>query len=431
MSFQFASPDVISQVSSKMDANTGCRDGVQDKPGHIRKFRGSPAADSLADIRFNLLDGSTVRAHKFVLAEASPFFEAMFCGPLDGDSNKVVLNNNGAMEVTDVDSNIFKGVIDFIYNSEPSEPEQHSEKKIDLWALLEAAHMYQLPKLAEHCNVKIAEVMKSLDDKNLESHLVRASKLSKSGGFFKSAMGAIKEKIEIILNFEVWLTFEENFIQELMQHDDIKATEGQLFMGLVKWCRANTKSEDEAVKKFQEKFASKVIKENISQEAFIKTFGMSKYFTFDVYQDMAVSVMKNKVEDLTRFEFQRRRVQNTIKFTKVTAIRPSIHLLHSIETKSTKLVLAPETKITEVFTKLNEAANASNTNVQVQVWSWGSEDGRIEKRWHRTGYLEYMIMGTLLEDLLKACGKRAVDNKELYYRTAEPNNNYYLNEIKY
>ena len=291
--------------------------------------------------------------------------------------------------------------------------------------------MYQLPKLAERCNVKIAEAMKSLDNKNLESHLVRASKLSKSGGFFKSAMGAIKEKIEIILNFEVWLTFEENFIQELMQHDDIKATEGQLFMGLVKWCRANTKSEDEAVKKFQEKFASKVIKENISQEAFIKTFGMSKYFTFDVYQDMAVSVMKNKVEDLTRFEFQRRRVQNTIKFTKVTAIRPSIHLLHSIETKSTKLVLAPETKITEVFTKLIEAANASNTNVQVQVWSWGSEDGRIEKRWHRTGYLEYMIMGTLLEDLLKACGKRAVDNKELYYRTAEPNNNYYLNEIKY
>ena len=137
MSFQFASPDVISQVSRKMDA--GCRDGVQDKPGRIRKFRGSPAADSLADITFNLLDGSTVRAHKFVLAEASPFFEAMFCGPLDGDSNKVVLNNNGVMEVTDVDSNIFKGVIDFIYNSEPSEPEQHSEKKIDLWALLEAS----------------------------------------------------------------------------------------------------------------------------------------------------------------------------------------------------------------------------------------------------------------------------------------------------
>jgi len=48
-------------------------------------------------------------------------------------------------------------------------------------------------------------------------------------------------------------------------------------------------------------FASKVIKENISQAAFIKTFGMSKFFTFDVYQDMAVSVMKNKVEDLTRF----------------------------------------------------------------------------------------------------------------------------------
>ena len=304
MSFQIASPDVISQVSSKMDADTGCRDGVQDKPGHIRKFRGSPAADSLADITFNLLDGSTVRAHKFVLAEASPFFEAKFCGPLDGDSNKVALNNNGTVDVNVryVDSNIFRRVIDFIYNSESSEPEQHSEKIIDHWALLEAANMYQLPKLAERCNVKIAEVMQSLDNKKLESQLVRASKLSTSGGVFKAAMGVIKDKIETILNLEVWLTFEENIIQEIMQHDDIKATEGQLFMGLVKWCRANTESEDEAVKKFQEKFASKVIKENISEAAFIKTFGMSKYFTFDVYQDMAVSVMKNKVEDLTRFE---------------------------------------------------------------------------------------------------------------------------------
>ena len=159
---------------------------------------------------------------------------------------------------------------------------------------------------------------------------------------------------------------------------------------------------------------------------------MSKYFTFDVYQDMAVSVMKNKVEDLTRFEFQRRRVQNTIKFTKVIAVRPypSIHHLHSTETISSNLVLAPETKMAEVFAKISEVANVSNTdNLQVQVWSWGSEDGRIEKRWHRTAYLVYRIEGTLLEDLLKACGKRAVDNKELYYRTAEPNNNYYVPSI--
>jgi|ERR1712079_939012 len=138
---------------------------------------------------------------------------AKFCGPLDGDSNKAALNNNGTVDVNVryVDSNIFRRVIDFIYNSEPSsEPEQHSEKIIDHWALLEAANMYQLPKLAERCNVKIAEVMQSLDNKKLESQLVRASKLSTSGGVFKAAMGVIKDKIETILNLEVWLTFEEN-----------------------------------------------------------------------------------------------------------------------------------------------------------------------------------------------------------------------------
>ena len=119
-------------------------------------------------------------------------------------------------------------------------------------------------------------------------------------------------------------------------------------------------------------------------------------------------------------------MQNTIKFIRVSA---PIYLLHSTETISSKLVLAPETKIREVFKKISEVANVSNTD-KLLVWSWGSEDGRIEKRWHRPGYLVYRIEGTLLEDLLKACGKRAVDNKELYFRTAEPNNNYYLNEIK-
>ena len=75
----------------------------------------------------------------------------------------------------------------------------------------------------------------------------------------------------------------------------------------------------------------------------------------------------------------------------------------------------------EVFKKISEVANVSNTD-NLQVWSWGSEDGRVEKRWHRAGYLDYKITGTLLEDLLKACGKRAVDNKELHFRT-ESNNN--------
>ena len=88
--------------------NTSWRNGDCDLSSLIPRFRDSSAAASLADITFHLADGSTVRAHKFILAAASPYFEAKFCGPLAGDSNKVVLNNNEAVEVKDVDSGIFR-----------------------------------------------------------------------------------------------------------------------------------------------------------------------------------------------------------------------------------------------------------------------------------------------------------------------------------
>ena len=70
--------------------NTYWRNGDCDLSLLIPRFRDSSAAASLADITFHLADGSTVRAHKFILAAASPYFEAKFCGPPAGDSNKIV-----------------------------------------------------------------------------------------------------------------------------------------------------------------------------------------------------------------------------------------------------------------------------------------------------------------------------------------------------
>ena len=77
------------------------------------------------------------QAHRLILAIASPFFEAQFFGLLAGD-------HNDTDEVKDVDSDAFRRLLDFIYNSGPVDWDMDS---IEYWNLLHAAHMYLVPGL--------------------------------------------------------------------------------------------------------------------------------------------------------------------------------------------------------------------------------------------------------------------------------------------
>ena len=392
--------------------NTGWRDEDCDLSLLIPRFRDSSAAASLSDITFNLADGSTVRAHKFILAAASPYFEAKFCGPLAGDSNKVIINNNEVVEVKDVESGVFRTVIDFIYNS----GQEYDDGTVDYWALLEAAHMYLLPQLVEYCNEELAEMMKSLDDEGLNAHLIRACKLSIAAGVFKAAIGSgvIREKIQQIMKLKVWLTFDEDLVHKLLQDLALNATEGQLFNGVVKWCQANNNSEEESIKMFQEKFENKIMVKNISHSEFIKTFGKSKYFSFDMYKNMAVDVVKSKVEKLTRFELERRRVKNTIKFVPST----SANVPERLKNSPILLVLDPETSKERVFAKLSEATNVDVSDLK--LWSDGDENDDIEQRWHYAGYLiRSWHINNNLESLLEACGSKAVKNREFRFSVKE------------
>ena len=116
----------------------------------VAKLHRRPSSDSYTDITFKLPDGGTVNGHRLILAIESPFFEAQFYGLLASD-------HTGFVIIKDVDSNAFRRLLDFIYNSEALSWRMESR---EYWNLLNAAHMYLVPGLITHCSNKITDFMK-------------------------------------------------------------------------------------------------------------------------------------------------------------------------------------------------------------------------------------------------------------------------------
>ena len=115
----------------------------------ISRLHSRPDRDAFADVTFILPDGSELKAHKFVLAVASPVFEAQFFGPLADSSN------NNPVTVKDVDSTAFRRLIDCIYKSSTDFLETEiniKEEFQDYWLLLQAAHMYLVSNVIEDSN---------------------------------------------------------------------------------------------------------------------------------------------------------------------------------------------------------------------------------------------------------------------------------------
>ena len=79
-------------------------------------------------------------------------------------------------------------------------------------------------------------------------------------------------------------------------------TEGQLFTGIIKWCGANTKTEQEAIQKFQHDFANKIIAENISESEFMETFQpLVKFIPDPLFKQWPFEIIQNKCKQATRF----------------------------------------------------------------------------------------------------------------------------------
>ena len=127
------------------------RQGTSCMRSLIAKFHNRPSDAKYTDITFRLPDGSLVSGHKLLLAISSPFFEAQFFGLLASDCQDNII------DIQDVDSNSFRRLLDFIYNSEALSWKMES---LEYWNLLHAAHMYLVPGLITHCSNKITDFMK-------------------------------------------------------------------------------------------------------------------------------------------------------------------------------------------------------------------------------------------------------------------------------
>ena len=79
-------------------------------------------------------------------------------------------------------------------------------------------------------------------------------------------------------------------------------TEGQLFTGIVKWCRANTETEREAIAEFQQDFAAKILEENISQSEFINEFlPLRAFIPIKRFRRLSFELTQNPFREATRF----------------------------------------------------------------------------------------------------------------------------------
>jgi len=250
--------------------------------------------DNYSDLTFQLPDGTTVEAHKLILVIASSYFEAMFCGPLADR------NHNGTVDIRGVDSDAFRRLLDFIYNSGPMDWDMDN---IDYFNLLDAANMYIIPALIDHCNDKLSDFIKSLEDTDeLIAYVNKASQITIYDEIARAGIGAMKESLAEIMLTEAWLTLEENVLDDLVDDSELNVTEGKLFTGVVQWCQANTMSEEEAIEKFQSKYSEKIIVANISKEELLSEFEpLERFIPDDLFQKWTLEIMRNNCQIGTRY----------------------------------------------------------------------------------------------------------------------------------
>ena len=123
--------------------------------------RGPPdVRDSFTDLTILLPDNSEIRAHKTILALASPYFEAKFFGPW-------AEKNKDTFKVTEVEADTFRTVISFIYSSGDIDGIDDYSGDIndvdEYWRLLEAAHIFILEGLIDHCHREFKKYIQTMD----------------------------------------------------------------------------------------------------------------------------------------------------------------------------------------------------------------------------------------------------------------------------
>ena len=156
----------------------------------IRNLHDKPGGQSLSDVTFLLSDRTELHAHKLILATASPYFEALFYGPLANNNNKHVQK----IEVKDVEADVFRIIIQIIYHSGNFDIEVNGQDDKYI-AVMEAADMYLLPNLFDVMATDLTECAKVGHWEDLLPHLDRVSQLPLYSEVYKDIKKWIIEKL--------------------------------------------------------------------------------------------------------------------------------------------------------------------------------------------------------------------------------------------
>jgi len=257
---------------------------------------------SYTDVTFVLQDGSTIAAHKLILAITSPAFEAMFFGPLADKNLREV-------RVTDIQPTGFKRLIQFIYNSrclswKIENPEEY-------WHILEAANKYLNTRLIENCERKLREIAKKEAGKGvILKHLNMANRCTFETGVKNVFLNSAIKTTSKLIQSDQWQNLDEGAIMKIFNQEFLSATEGELYVGAKSWCLRNSGSEQEALKIFLEKFVSHIIPEYMSQRDFLTCVANDAFLAqVDVFRDWTIKIMiKNAADNTVRGSYRPMRV---------------------------------------------------------------------------------------------------------------------------
>jgi len=254
------------------------------------------------DVRFLLADGSTVQAHKLILAITSPVFEGMFFGPL-ADKNLL------EVRVDDVKPDGFRRLIQFVYNSrclswKMEDPEEW-------WHVLEAANKYLNTRLVDQIERKLREIARRDGAKGvILKHLKMAYRIGFDSSVKTVFLNSVIKNTSRLIQTDQWGQLGESSIMKIYDQDFLAATEGELYMGAKNWCLRNSSTEEEALKLFLDKFASRITPEYMSQRDFLTYVANDAFLAqVDVFRDWTIKVLvKNASENTIRGSYRPMRV---------------------------------------------------------------------------------------------------------------------------
>jgi len=119
------------------------------KSTFIEDFKTYFTDNSLSDVEFKLDDGTTLKAHKFILCARCPKFKAMFTrGMLESNSNEVVISGHSRQ--------IFSAMLEYLYCD--AIPKMAPNLMLELLCLSDEYLLARLKRICEWELVKLIEV---------------------------------------------------------------------------------------------------------------------------------------------------------------------------------------------------------------------------------------------------------------------------------